>query len=394
MQLQKTMARFGTAAAALLAALLAWALPARAETFEQALAHIGTLQSLAGSYAAGTDGDVLNIMLTYTRMPAYDTALWQMIAGSRDLEFDAYVEQNAPELTDLRYAGTVSLPNGQNIDFSHMLASLQLVYKGVPVPGSWGGDSMQLAKQYLGQASDEDSYMALMQSTFNTGGESVFGNEDLRADLDSVNLGAQLTADTDLAALLRDYYTADLTDYDRATRFTALTFGNINTGSQGNFRQTVYNTLLADTGMQLLLYINGMWQRDTWQVNGESEPALRAAASLFADALALAVNGERVTTESDVRMTTAAGQTLSDLLTAIGDPDAAAAALQAFNDRTVLQIDDATGVDGVLDDATQRLRDRFDPTLFRTLLMALGGAALLGVFVCLGLAARDFVRRG
>lgn len=391
MQLQKSLARFGAAAAALLAAVLAWALPARAETFEQALAHIGTLQSLAGSYVAEHGGDVLNTMLTYTRLPAYDTTLWQLAAGSRDPEFDAYVEQNAPELIDLQYAGTVSLPNGQNIDFSHMLASLHLVYKGLPVPGGWGGDSMQLAQQYLGQAADEDGYMALMQTTFNTGGESVFGNEDLRADLDSVNLGARLGADTDLAALLRDYYTADLTDYDRAYQFTALTFGNVNTGSQGNFRQTVYNTLLADTGMQLLLYISGMWQRETWQVDGESEPALRAAADLFADALAAAVNGERVSAESDTRMTTAAGQTLSDLLTAMGDPNAASAALDAFNNRAPQTVD-AEGVDGVLDDATQHLRDDFDPTLFRAILMVVGGAALAGVFVCLGLAARDFIR--
>lgn len=391
---QRTIPRFFVAFVALLALFALRALPAHALGFEEALAQLEQLQALAGSYAAGQENaDTADIVLTYTRQPTYNTSLWQMIAGNRDPDFDAYVQTNAPELVELPYVGTVSLPNGQNIDFSHLLASLQLVCKGVPVPGSWGGDCMQLVQAYEGQATDKDGYVALMQGTFNAGGESVFGNEDLRADLDSVILGARLTAGASVAGLLREYYTPTLTDYDRAYQFTALTFGNINTSNQIAFRQTVYNTLMDDTGMQFLLYLNGMWQREGWQVDPAYDTALRAAADLFADALAAAVNGEHVSSESDTLMTTAAGQPLADLLTALGDTDAAQSALDAFNARGAHN-PTAGGVDGVLDNAAQHMRNDFDPTLFRIILWVLLGASLAGMVAFVGLAVRDFIRRG
>lgn len=133
---------------------------------------------------------------------------------------------------------------------------------------------MELAQQFSGQASDVDGYISLMQSSLGSeDGTSTFGAEDLRADLDSINIGSQLTADTNLADLMRTYY-ADLSDYDRAYRFTALSFGNVNTGNTNDFRETVYSTLTSDAGMQLLLYLKGMWTSDGWTINSDAEPAL------------------------------------------------------------------------------------------------------------------------
>ena len=54
----------------------------------------------------------------------------------------------------------------QGIDFGHLLAAMNLVYRGMPITGSWGGDCMQLAQVYAGQASDADGYASLMQQTF------------------------------------------------------------------------------------------------------------------------------------------------------------------------------------------------------------------------------------
>lgn len=88
---------------------------------------------------------------------------------------------------------TVELPNGQGIDFGHLLAAMNLVYRGMPITGSWGGDCMQLAQVYAGQASDADGYANLMQQTFaieDDGSVSKFGDQDLRADLDSVVAGS------------------------------------------------------------------------------------------------------------------------------------------------------------------------------------------------------------
>ncbi len=393
MQTQKTAIRFGTVLAVLLALALLRALPARAATYDEAVAQLERLQTLADSYAAQNGGgDSLDLVLSYARQPAYNTAVWQMVAGVPDVDFDAYVVANAPDLAEFRFIGTVSLPNGQNIDFSHLLASLQMVYKKLPVCGSWGGDSMQLVQMYLGQAADAEGYMGLMQATFNAGGESVFGNEDVRADMDSVILGSALAADTRLAALLQSYYTPTLTDYERAQQFIALTFGAVDTGNQSAFRQAVYTTLVEDTGMQLLLYLYGMWQQDGWQLSAEAEPALRGAANVFADYLAAAVNGERVAGVGDTLMTTVASQALADLLTAMGYPEAAQAAVAAAG-RENQQVAEAAGVDGVLENATQHLRERFDAALFRTVLLAVAAAAVAAAVVFLALAAREYVLR-
>ncbi len=191
---------------------------------------------------------------------------------------------------------TVELPNGQSIDFGHLLAAMNLVYRGMPITGSWGGDCMQLAQVYAGQASDADGYASLMQQTFaieDDGSASKFGDQDLRADLDSVVAGAELKSGSNVADVLRNYYT-NLTDYDRCYQFIAMSFGSMNTSDSEAFRNKVYSTMTADAGMQLLLYMNGMWSSSGWQVDADAEPALRGACNELADYLSRAVNGEKV----------------------------------------------------------------------------------------------------
>ena len=79
--------------------------------------------------------------------------------------------------------------------------------------------------------------------------------------------------------------------------------------------------------MQLLFYMNGMWSVNGWQIKEDYAPAVRGAADLFAEYLAGAVNHEKVKSETNDRLVAMGGQALSDALAALGDSDAAAAAL-------------------------------------------------------------------
>ncbi len=367
------------AAGLILACVLA--LPAHAADYETLLGYLDRLQTVAEEYAASNSSeeqDPIRLMLSYTRVGEYNTAIWQLTAGARDPEFEQYVAQQAPEVAELQGTRSVTLPGGQNIDFSHMLAATELVYIGIPITGSWGGDCMQLAQSYLGQTSDVDGYKALMTQTFNIpddGTRSSFGDEDLRADMDAVVLGSRISAGTRLADLMRDYY-AYLTDYDRAYNFIGLSFGTIDTGRQSTFRQTVYDTLVNDTGMQLLLYINGLWQQDGWQLDPEAQPALQAASELLAEYLSGAVNGETVYTDVEVRMLTLAPEALIDALNALGESDAAQAAQGALT-----SADTAAGSTGGVDGVTEALRGGFDIRFFRALLLVLAGAAIVGMAV-------------
>ena len=245
----------------LLGLFCAAALPAHAEDYDTVLDRLSRLQALAQEYSAGQADtpDPIELTLAYTRTGEYNSTIWQLTAGVRDAGFESYVNSSDPELASLQNMNTVVLPNGESIDFGHLLASMNLVYNGIPITGSWGGDCEELARQYYGQAGDAAGYAEAMRASFNIdddGTLSRFSNGDLRADLDSVVVGSKVTKDTDLAEALRSYY-ANLTEYDRVKEFISLSFGTVDTSSTA-FADAVYSALLEDSGMQLLFYMNGM----------------------------------------------------------------------------------------------------------------------------------------
>ena len=354
------------------------ALPARAAEYDATLNQLSQLQALAAEFCAQSDSadDPVLLTLTYTRSGAYSSTVWAMTAGLQNSEFDAFVAQRDPTLSELKYVGSLTLPNGQAVDFNHLLASINMTYRGLPTAGGWGGDCMELAQAYSGQASDADGYAELMRATFNSdddGTNSVFGDQDLRADLDSVIVGTQISADSDLAATLRNYY-ANLTDYDRARQFIMLSFGSVNTGD-ASFKEVVYNALLQDSGAQLMLYLNGMWQLDDWQLDPDWAPALRGATDLLAEYLSGCVNGERITGNGS-SLVAMGGQALAEALTVLGEYDAADAVLAAESSAAATPAPDSDTASAVIGTATDALREHFDVKIFQVILLILGAIAV------------------
>lgn len=359
----------------LVSALFFWAAPrASAADYDETLDRLGRLQDLATDYAADHDADPILLTLAYTRTGDYNTTIWQLTAGTRDTEFESYVSQNDADLAALQGMNTVELPNGDKIDFGHLLASMNLVYNGIPITGSWGGDCMELAQQYYGQADDAAGYADLMRATFNIdddGSTSKFGDQDLRADLDSVVVGSQLTKDSKIADALRSYYDG-LTEYDRAYQFISLSFGTVDTSST-SFADSVYNAVVQDAGMQLLFYMNGMWTTDGWTINESYAPAVRGATDLLAEYLSGAVNGEKVKSETNNRLVAMGGQALADALTALGDSDAASAALAAAEDGASSTV---SSTSAAIEDATQTLQSNFNVKIFELVLLIVAAIAV------------------
>ena len=106
-----------------------------------------------------------------------------------------------------------------------------------------------------------------------------------------------------------------------------LSFGSVNTGDK-SFKEVVYNALLQDSGAQLMLYLNGMWQLDGWQLDPACAPSLRGATDLLAEYLSGCVNGERITGNGS-SLAVMGGQALAEALTVLGEYDAADAVLAA-----------------------------------------------------------------
>lgn len=369
----------------LLGLFCAAALPAHAEDdYNTTLDRLSRLQALAREFSSSQDDapDPIVLTLSYTRTGDYNTTIWQLTAGVRDTEFESYVNSSDAELASLQALNTVTLPTGEKIDFGHMLASMNLVYNGIPITGSWGGDCQQLAQQYYGQAQDAAGYAAAMRATFNIdddGSLSKFGDQDLRADMDSVIIGSKVTQDTDLADALRSYY-ENLTEYDRAKEFISLSFGTQDTSSS-SFSDAVYRALLDDSGMQLLFYMNGMWSVNGWQIKEDYAPAVRGAADLFAEYLAGAVNHEKVKSETNDRLVAMGGQALSDALAALGDSDAAAAALSAANELANNAQSTVSSGSDVVSAARENLQTNFNVKVFQLiLLIAAAAAAFMLVF--------------
>lgn len=369
----------------LLGLFCAAALPAHAEDdYNTTLDRLSRLQALAREFSSSRDDapDPIVLTLSYTRTGDYNTTIWQLTAGVRDTEFESYVNSSDAELASLQALNTVTLPTGEKIDFGHLLASMNLVYNGIPITGSWGGDCQQLAQQYYGQAQDAAGYAAAMRATFNMdddGSLSKFGDQDLRADMDSVIVGSKVTQDTDLADTLRSYY-ENLTEYDRAKEFISLSFGTQDT-SNSSFADAVYRALLDDSGMQLLFYMNGMWSVNGWQIKEDYAPAVRGAADLFAEYLAGAVNHEKVKSETNDRLVAMGGQALSDALAALGDSDAAAAALAAANELADGTQSAVSSGSDAISAARDTLQTKFDVKIFQLiLLIAAAAAAFMLVF--------------
>lgn len=371
-----------------------------AEDYNTVLDRLGRLQALANSYVEtqDTEADPIVLTLSYTRVGDYNTQIWQLTAGVRDSAFESYVNSSDSELQSLQDVTTVTLPGGQNIDFGHLLASMNLVYNGIPITGSWGGDCMQLAKAYYGQASDEAGYAEVMRETFaidDDGTLSVFGDQDLRADIDSINVGAGLTKDTDIATALRDYYenlSANVMDYARAKQFILLNFGTVDT-SADNFGDVVYETMLEDSGMQLLLYVNGMWTTDGWTVNSDYAPALHGAADLLAEWLATAVNNEKIKSETNDRLVAMGGEALAEALTVLGDSDAASEALAAAQNAEDAASSTASTTESVISDATQTLQQKFNVKIFQLVLLIVAAAAILMLILSCAMFASHHSKR-
>ena len=353
------------------------AMPAAAADYDTTLDGLSRLQTLAQTYISenASDADPIEMTLSYT-----------ITAGARDPGFESYVSTQDASLTALQETGVVETPGG-SVDFAHLLASMNLVYRGLPISGSWGGDCMELAKQYAGQASDADGYTSLMTGCFDSA-DSMFGGDDLRADMDAIVIGAQLTADSSISDTIGGYYSA-INDHDRAYQFIALSFGNVDTSNTQAFRQEVYETLTQDTGMQLLLYLNGMMDSESWTVSQGYQAPLQAACNVLADYLAQAVGGEKVQSDSGTLMKTMAAQALSDALSAMGDQQAADAVLSADQDTSSSSSSSASSdVSSVLSGAATSIQTGFNLQVFETVLLVIGAAAVMLLLISIVMLVR------
>ena len=267
---------------------------AAADDWEGFLDGIAQVQQLAEEYAGEPGEEALLLTLNYLRAERYADMEWDLVLGAPDEEFAALVESRSPELAALQTVQLLTLPEGRSVDAIHLIAALAGSYKQAGALCGWGGDCMQLAEQYSGQADSVDGYYTLMQPAF-AGAEnaSLFPESDLLADLDGMVLGATLQPEDDLAQHLRDYY-ANVTDAVRAEKFIQAQLGGADTGDRAALYEAFESALLDNDGMKLFLMLRGHADLDEDNavvVNPDIDNGMRATARLLADWLADALDG-------------------------------------------------------------------------------------------------------
>ena len=135
------------------------------------------------------------------------------------------------------------------------------------------------------------------------------------------------------------------------------------------FADAVYSALLEDSGMQLLFYMNGMWTVKGWQIKDDYAPAVRGATDLFAEYLANAVNHEKIKSETNDCLVAMGGQALADALEALGDTDAAQAALTAAEEMANNAQSTVSSGSDVVSAARENLQTNFNVKVFQLILL-------------------------
>ena len=231
------------------------------------LSALKVLEGYAGDYAIADDEDAAGLVINYIRtgIEKYNTDSWAILAGGENTGFTAYVAErdteNGTNAGALRGIGNFEIPNGQTVEFAHMFGAMNIAYYNDNAAanadfGSWAGDIVDLMEYTKGKVSGTDVETMAQDIRENYLGVDdpeahSFGYQDIYGDLDSFYIMSQLTSGSrQLSEIFESYFTASLTDTDRAVFFITNRFPGAAT--QEAVRKAIYEAYKGNAGAGLL----------------------------------------------------------------------------------------------------------------------------------------------
>lgn len=225
------------------------------------------LEGYADQYAASNSkypAATLVINFIRTGVDRYNDGNWKTLAGEEITEFTAYVEAKAAtEGTDVMLLRNIiiedfKLPNGDQTDFGHMFGTLNIAHiAGTQTAdlGGWAGDICDLLRYSKEQgnvpAGTIDEMAAyILENCFGIDAEQAFGMDDFYGDMDAFYLDQQVKAGQKLSTVMEAYFTASLSDSDRAVYFLNNRFKGLET--REDVRKAVYDAYKSNVGLQVL----------------------------------------------------------------------------------------------------------------------------------------------
>ena len=197
------------------------------DPYEKFLDDLSTLETYAevyhNSHKYSTSKELLVLKYIRTANSSYTSSVWTLIAGDAETDFENYVAEqdsiNGTSAASLKKLGTLALPNGDTIDAVHMFATMNMIARGQGDLGGWAGDICDLLyykMQYISSSDYTFDELTEMASGYLGTGGSGFDINDIRSDLDALNISKLYKSS--YADCIRSYY-SDLTNYQRVESF-------------------------------------------------------------------------------------------------------------------------------------------------------------------------------
>lgn len=237
------------------------------------LKNLKVLEDYSSDYAAisGKDAGELVINFLRTGVDRYNDGNWMILAGQEITAFVEYVEEqdvkNGTTAMSLRDIKGFKIPNGQKVDFGHMFGTMNIAYvnSGSADLGGWAGDICDLlsySKHYgnVPEGTVEEKTAFILKNCFGVDADEAFGMDDFYGDMDAYYLNIQVKAGKTLSEAMEPYFTAELTDSDRAAYFLNNRFKGLETAE--DVRNAIYETYTKDVGLAVLEANRGLSDED------------------------------------------------------------------------------------------------------------------------------------
>lgn len=229
------------------------------------LARLKELEPYAESYAASNGEDANELILNFIRtgVEKYNDSDWQIMAGVENTGFVSYVSEmdskNGTHASDLRKLKGFYMPNGERVDFAHMIAALNIAYVGSQTTADmsgWAGDLCDLLRytnemSLSGIGNQETIITNIRENYLGVRVHNGFSIVDIRGDLDAYYLNDQLkSSDVKFSALIERYFVDSLSMEQRAAYFLNNRFSGALT--QEAVRTAVYDAYKSNMGLRIL----------------------------------------------------------------------------------------------------------------------------------------------
>ena len=232
------------------------------------LAKLKQLEVYADEFAAQSSRDPGELVLNFIRtgVERYQDGNWETLAGVEITVFTDYVEQqdaaNGTSVMDLRdiVIRDFTLPNGNPADFGHMFGTMNISYVNAAVQSDdlagWAGDLCDLLyfaaeRSNVPNGTVDEMAAYILENCFGVDADDAFGWDDFYGDMDAYYLiGEYEAGNGSYSDLMEAYYTADLSDVDRAVYFLNNRFpGQV---TREAVRTALYNAYRTNVGIQIL----------------------------------------------------------------------------------------------------------------------------------------------